>query len=94
MTFAEPRSGHMNMGTLKSPGGYDPVSQGRSPSPRYMFKFEDISISSFRPKSVAQVANITSYWSNLTNSKRQPHNIGKNGVMGEVTRGPMILFRY
>lgn len=48
-----------------------------------------------RPRQASQVASITSHWSNLTKTRqRAPHNIGKDGVMGEVERGLPILFRW
>ena len=47
-----------------------------------------------RPKQAAQVAGIASYWANLTSRKpRNPHNIGEDGVMGEVASGLPILLR-
>ena len=46
-----------------------------------------------RPRQVAQVAFIASYWTKLNKNKRAPHHINKDGVMGEMTGGFSILLR-
>ena len=41
------------------------------------------------------MVGIASYWANLTSRKpRNPHNIGEDGVMGEVASGLPILLRW
>ena len=57
-----------------------------------MPKSED---SSHRCQEVNKLSSITSYWTNMSKKERRPHNLTKDGIMGEISAsGLPVLLRF
>ena len=44
---------------------------------------------------MSRLSSITSYWRKMSKKERRPHNLTKDGIMGEISdHGLPVLLRY